>query len=127
MELKEASRHYLLYEHLSPLNDIMHQADLNAEMQYHKDIEAAFKAGAQWARDIMHRDFETTIGFIDMLNHLALTKKEHKLLDYILGRCVDNNALRHIRRIYQPEHLKDIKMDYPLTPDECFKLKEDER
>ena len=87
---------------------------------------AAFKAGAQWARDIMHRDFETTISFIDMLNHSTLTKEEHKLLDYILDRCVDDNALRRIRRIYQPEHLKDIKMDYPLTPDECFKPKEDE-
>lgn len=44
----EAARHYLLNEHCSPLNVIMHQADIKAEMTYHKDIESAFKAGAEW-------------------------------------------------------------------------------
>jgi len=46
--LDEAARHYLLNEHCSPLNEIMHQADLKAEMTYHKDIESSFKAGAEW-------------------------------------------------------------------------------
>lgn len=41
---KEATR-YLLYKHHSPLNEIMHKADLKSEMQYHKDIENAFKSG----------------------------------------------------------------------------------
>lgn len=41
---KEA-RHYLLHEHESPLSAVMHQTDLRIEMQYHKDIENAFKAG----------------------------------------------------------------------------------
>ncbi len=48
-DLEESARYYLLNNHVSPLNDIMHQADLKAEMQYHKDIENAFKAGAEWA------------------------------------------------------------------------------
>lgn len=45
VDLEEAARHYLLHEHLSPLNEVMHKADIKAEMQYHKDIENAFKAG----------------------------------------------------------------------------------
>ena len=45
-DLEAAAKHYLLQEHISPLNDILHQADLKVEMQYHKDIENAFKAGA---------------------------------------------------------------------------------
>ena len=45
VDLDKEARHYLLNKHLSPLNEVMHQADLNAEMQYHKDIENAFKAG----------------------------------------------------------------------------------
>lgn len=46
-EIQDKARHYLLNEHCSPLNDIMHQADLNAELQYHKDIENAYIAGAE--------------------------------------------------------------------------------
>lgn len=45
VDLEKEARHYLLHEHSSPLNEIMHQADLNAEIQYHKDIENAYKAG----------------------------------------------------------------------------------
>ena len=45
----EQARHYLLHEHRSPLNDIMHQADLNAEKQYCNDIENAYLAGYQQA------------------------------------------------------------------------------
>lgn len=45
VDLEESSRHYLLHEHISPLNEVLHQADLKAEMQYHKDIENAYKAG----------------------------------------------------------------------------------
>ena len=45
VDLDESARNYLLHEHVSPLNEIFHQADLKAEMQYHKDIENAFKAG----------------------------------------------------------------------------------
>ena len=45
VDLEEEATHYLLYEHLSPLNSVMHQADLKAEMQYIKDIEDAYKAG----------------------------------------------------------------------------------
>ena len=45
VDLKKETTHYLLYEHCSPLNEIMHKADLKSEMQYHKDIENAFKAG----------------------------------------------------------------------------------
>ena len=47
-DLEEFARYYLLNNHISPLNDILHQADLKVEMQYHKDIENAFKAGAHW-------------------------------------------------------------------------------
>ena len=45
-EIKNKARHYLLYEHSSPLSEIMHQADIKAEMQYHKDIENACIASA---------------------------------------------------------------------------------
>ena len=45
-EIKNKARHYLLNEHSSPLSEIMHQADIKAEMQYHKDIENAYIAGA---------------------------------------------------------------------------------
>jgi len=45
VDLDKETTHYLLYEHRSPLNEIMHKADLKSEMQYHKDIENAFKAG----------------------------------------------------------------------------------
>lgn len=45
VDLDRETTHYLLYEHRSPLNEIMHKADLKSEMQYHKDIENAFKSG----------------------------------------------------------------------------------
>ena len=45
VDLDESARHYLLHEHISPLNEVLHQADIKAEMQYHKDIENAYKAG----------------------------------------------------------------------------------
>ena len=45
VDLNKSVTHYLLCEHTSPLNEIVHQADLKVEMQYHKDIENAFKAG----------------------------------------------------------------------------------
>lgn len=45
VDLEKETTHYLLYEHRSPLNEIMHKADLKSEMQYHKDVEKAFKAG----------------------------------------------------------------------------------
>ena len=45
VDLDESARHYLLHEHISPLNEVLHQADLKVEMQYHKDIEEAYKAG----------------------------------------------------------------------------------
>lgn len=45
VDVDELSRKYLLHEHISPLTEIFHKADLKAEMQYHKDIENAYKAG----------------------------------------------------------------------------------
>lgn len=45
VDLDESARHYLLHEHLSPLNDVFHQSDIKAEMQYHRDIENAYKKG----------------------------------------------------------------------------------
>lgn len=45
VDFDESARHYLLNEHISPLNEVLHQTDLKAEMQYHKDIECAYKAG----------------------------------------------------------------------------------
>ena len=45
VDLGKEARHYLLYEHESPLSTIMHEIDLLIEMQYHRDIENAFKAG----------------------------------------------------------------------------------
>lgn len=48
VDLEKEARHYLLYEHESPLVAILHQVDLMIEMQYHKDIENAFKAGVKF-------------------------------------------------------------------------------
>jgi hypothetical protein len=45
VNLDESARHYFLHEHISPLNEVLHQAYLKVEMQYHKDIEDAYKAG----------------------------------------------------------------------------------
>lgn len=46
VDLDESARHYLLHEHMSPLNVMLHQADyFEVEMQYHQDIEDAYKAG----------------------------------------------------------------------------------
>lgn len=45
VDLDESARHYLLHEHISPLNEVLHQADIKVEMQYHKDIKNAYKAG----------------------------------------------------------------------------------
>ncbi len=45
VDLDESARHYLLHEHISPLNEVLHHADLKVEMQYHKDIEDTYKAG----------------------------------------------------------------------------------
>ena len=45
MDMEESARNYLLNKHKSPLNEVFHQLDLRVEMQYHKDIEHAFKAG----------------------------------------------------------------------------------
>lgn len=50
---EEKAREYLLKEHLSPLNNILHQCDLKTELQYHKDIETAFIKGAEW-KDEQH-------------------------------------------------------------------------
>jgi hypothetical protein len=48
VDLEEVARHYLLHEHISPLNEVLHQSDLRVEMQYHKDIENAFKMGFEF-------------------------------------------------------------------------------
>lgn len=45
INLDESARNYLLHEHISPLNEVLHKADLKVEIQYHKDIENAYKAG----------------------------------------------------------------------------------
>ena len=45
--IEEAARYYLLHEHKSPLNEILHQCDLKTEMQYHRDIEQAYIEGGK--------------------------------------------------------------------------------
>lgn len=45
VDLEKAASHYLLHDHVSPLNKVFHKADIKTEIQYHKDIENAFKAG----------------------------------------------------------------------------------
>jgi len=47
VDLDKEARHYLLYEHESPLSRVLHEIDLLIEMQYHRDIENAFKAGCE--------------------------------------------------------------------------------
>ncbi len=55
VDLEKETTHYLLYEHRSPLNEIMHKADIKAEMQYHKDIENAFKAGFELGMTVSNK------------------------------------------------------------------------
>ena len=55
VDLDSEVTHYLLYEHRSPLNEIMHKADLKSEMQYHKDIENAFKAGFELGMSVSNK------------------------------------------------------------------------
>ena len=55
VDLEKETTHYLLYEHRSPLNEIMDKADLKSEMQYHKDIENAFKAGFELGRSVSNK------------------------------------------------------------------------
>jgi len=57
MTNKDKAREYLLKEHISPLNNIFHQCDLNTELQYHKDIENAFIKGAEWKDEQALRAF----------------------------------------------------------------------
>ena len=45
VDLEKESINYLLNGHKSPLTKVMHGVDLGTEMQYHKDIQNAFKAG----------------------------------------------------------------------------------
>ena len=47
VDLDKESRHYLLHEHKSPLSTIMRQISIHTELQYHKDIQNAFKAGLE--------------------------------------------------------------------------------
>ena len=67
-DLEESAKYYLLNNHVSSLNDILHQADLKVEMQYHKDIENAFKAGAEWQKEKinLHLQTEYEKGLFDM-------------------------------------------------------------
>lgn len=58
MTNEEKAREYLLKEHISPLNNILHQCDLKTELQYHKDIENAFIKGAEWKdKQYLNADF----------------------------------------------------------------------
>ena len=58
VDLDESARQYLLYEHVSPLNKVLHQADLKVEMQYHKDIEGAYKAGFELGIKAQHDNWK---------------------------------------------------------------------
>ena len=50
---KQKAREYMFKEHLSPLNNILHQCDINIELQYAVDIETAFIKGAEWKQQQM--------------------------------------------------------------------------
>jgi hypothetical protein len=46
--IENRAHEYLMKEHVSILNNILHAGNIKLEMQYHKDIEKAFAAGAEW-------------------------------------------------------------------------------
>lgn len=48
VDLDDLARYYLLNEHKSPLSIVLHKADIKTEMQYHEDIENAYKAGFKY-------------------------------------------------------------------------------
>ena len=85
-----AARHYLLHEHTSPLNEIMHQASIQAETTYHKDIENAFKAGAK-KQKIKDNDKMRTI-----INNAFIQggkKRERELLGRTIEGVFEYNKL----------------------------------
>ena len=63
---EEQARHYLLNEHSSPLTWIMHEADLKAEMQYHKDIENGYIKGYKQAEKDIAEHIKLTYGKVSM-------------------------------------------------------------
>ena len=90
VDLDESARHYLLYEHVSPLNKVLHQADLKVEMQYHKDIEGAYKAGFELGIKAQHDNWKV----VDNINppqadrnkiYCVFTKQR-----YILAKVIDH-------------------------------------
>lgn len=66
MNNEQKAREYLFKEHISPLNNILHQCDLKTEIQYHKDIENAFIKGAEWKdeqlADYLQREWDKWSG-----------------------------------------------------------------
>ena len=56
VDLDKEARNYLLNEHKSPLSAVFHQTDLHSEIQYHEDIENAFKAGLKLGLKIQKVD-----------------------------------------------------------------------
>ncbi len=102
VDMDRAARHYLLHEHKSPLNEIFHQADIKAEMQYHKDIENAFKAGFELGLKVQSKDMiealrtEYEKGRADMI--IEIEECFHKAITADAQACLIKGLLDKLKR-----------------------------
>jgi len=100
-DLEEAMRHYLLYEHNSAINIVFHLSSLKAEMQYHEDIENAFKAGAEWYKQQMKETLQTEYekGRFDMREEMMKDAIETTIVnDWQYGKDPDHAIIPAIHQ-----------------------------
>ena len=110
-DLEEAARHYLLNTHTSPLNNILHQADLKVEMQYHKDIEDAYKAGAEEYKQHMKEAFQTEYekGRFDMQQEMMKDAVEGTI-KYEIGSAEIPQCDRRYQVLSDPTPIANAKL-----------------
>lgn len=78
VDLNKEARHYLLHEHKSPLLAVFHQTDLHSEMQYHEDIENAFKAGFELG---IKAKENLEVKEVDLEKEIELIKGDYEQVD----------------------------------------------
>ena len=99
--MEESASNYLLYKHKSPLNEILHQADLKVEIQYHKDIEESFKAGAECQKEKMNLLLQTEYekGLFDMQQEMMKDAVETTIVnDWQYGKDPDHAIIPAIHK-----------------------------
>lgn len=110
-DLEESARYYLLNTHTSPLNNILHQADLKVEMQYHKDIEDAYKAGAEEYKQHMKETLQTEYekGRFDMREEMMKDAVEGTV-KYEIGSAEIPQCDRRYQVLSDPAPIANAKL-----------------